>query len=172
MKHNSLLLLVLALLCVSCSETPKIAFVKSAYLVENYSGMKEARNIFQEKEARLSVKLDSLQKVFQESEAAFIAGINTMTAEQRKESQLRLEMIKREFQAQAMEIEEQLSGMDEEMSKGVLNQINSFVEQYGKDQGYQFILGTTAAGSILYGDQAADITEEVLEALNEQYVSP
>jgi len=58
---------------------------------------------------------------------------------------------------------------DDKITEGVLNQVNAFVEEYGKRKGYSIILGTTASGNILYGDEKMDITNEVLEELNKTY---
>jgi outer membrane protein len=43
------------------------------------------------------------------------------------------------------------------------------VEEYGKENGYDLILGTTTSGNILYGTEKKDITEQVLNALNNAY---
>ncbi|MBI4646903.1 MAG: OmpH family outer membrane protein [Bacteroidia bacterium] len=58
---------------------------------------------------------------------------------------------------------------ENKMLEGVLNQINSFSEEYGKTNGYDLVFGTTLSGSILYGCPARDITDEILEALNNRY---
>lgn len=58
---------------------------------------------------------------------------------------------------------------EDKMLQGVLNQVNSFVEKYGKEKGYDIILGTTLSGSMLYGENTMDITDEVLAELNKNY---
>jgi len=58
-----------------------------------------------------------------------------------------------------------------EMTQSVLNQVNSFVEQYGKEKGYDIVFGTTNSGNLLYAKESMDITKEVLEALNANYSS-
>ena len=50
-----------------------------------------------------------------------------------------------------------------------MSQINSFVKQYAEQEGYDIILGTTQSGSLLYANNALDITEEIVEALNQYY---
>jgi len=48
----------------------------------------------------------------------------------------------------------------------LVKQVKAFIKDYGKQKGYTFILGSNEAGSVLYGADAHDITEEVLKALN------
>ena len=55
------------------------------------------------------------------------------------------------------------------MMEGVLNQVNSFVQDYGRKKGYDVIFGTTLSGNILYGKEVIDITNEVVEGLNQTY---
>lgn len=51
----------------------------------------------------------------------------------------------------------------------MLAEINAYIKQYGKAQGYTFILGATESGNIVYAADGTDITSEVLKGLNDQY---
>ena len=51
----------------------------------------------------------------------------------------------------------------------VISKMNAFVEDYGKKNGYTFILGKNQAGSVVYGIEANDITEVVTKEINEAY---
>jgi len=51
----------------------------------------------------------------------------------------------------------------------LVKKVKSFVKEYGKDNGYTYILGANEAGSVLYGEEKKDITKEVLKVLNESY---
>ena len=51
----------------------------------------------------------------------------------------------------------------------MLAQVNAFVERYAKEHAYDVVLGTTDAGSLMYGGSELDITQEVLTALNEDH---
>lgn len=47
--------------------------------------------------------------------------------------------------------------------------INQLIEQYSVENGYDLILGTTDDGSILYGAEAVDITDDLLQYINQGY---
>ena len=48
----------------------------------------------------------------------------------------------------------------------LVKQVKAFVKDYGKKNGYTFILGANEAGSVMYGADDKDITEDVIKALN------
>ena len=43
------------------------------------------------------------------------------------------------------------------------------IRQYGKENNYTFILGANEGGSVLYGKDNKDITDELIRYLNQQY---
>ncbi len=51
----------------------------------------------------------------------------------------------------------------------ILNQLNQYVRDYGVKNGYSFIYGADGTGTIMYGDKATDITEQVKVYVNEKY---
>jgi outer membrane protein len=63
-------------------------------------------------------------------------------------------------------MEEQLSS---QFTADIWKQINQWVNEYGKQKGYDFILGAAGNGSLMYANQANDITEEVIVFLNKKY---
>lgn len=63
-------------------------------------------------------------------------------------------------------MEEQLSS---QYTADIWKQINQWVNEYGKQKGYDFILGAAGNGSLMYANQANDISEEVIVFLNRKY---
>ncbi len=59
--------------------------------------------------------------------------------------------------------------LNKENMKPVIDKINMFLQEYGKKHGYDIIFGTSSGGSILFGSDAYDITEEVINGLNQRY---
>ena len=49
------------------------------------------------------------------------------------------------------------------------NQISLFIQNYGKEHNYKIILGVIEQGNILYGQEQDDLTDIILEELNENY---
>lgn len=61
--------------------------------------------------------------------------------------------------------------MEEEqvMNRQILEYITKFLEENKSDFNYQFILGKSFGGMVLYSDTNLDITGKVLDALNAKY---
>jgi outer membrane protein len=63
-------------------------------------------------------------------------------------------------------MEEQLSSR---YTADIWKQINQWVNEYGKQKGFDFILGAAGNGSLMYANEGDDITEEVIVFLNKKY---
>ncbi|PJJ59574.1 outer membrane OmpH-like protein [Hymenobacter chitinivorans DSM 11115] len=66
-------------------------------------------------------------------------------------------------------IQQQAQQEDQRLAKGVMEEVNAYIKQYGKEKGYRFILGATNQGNIVYAAEGTDLTDEILEGLNKQY---
>lgn len=51
----------------------------------------------------------------------------------------------------------------------ILTQLNQYVKQYGEENGYNYIFGNEGNGLLMYAPEAENITEEVVEYLNNKY---
>ncbi len=63
--------------------------------------------------------------------------------------------------------------MEEEqvMNRQILEYITSYLEENKSEYNYQYILGKSFGGQVLYGDSALDITQKVLDGINAKYQS-
>jgi outer membrane protein len=164
-----LALVALAFSTVNYVQKPKLAYVRSQELVYGYLGTKEARMKFEAKREQWQANADTLKADFEKEVKTFNEQVQNMAHQEREDRKMSLQMRQRQIMEYTRSLDEKAAKEDEEMMQGVLNQVNSFVEQYGEKKGYDIILGTTLSGSILYGKAFHDITEELLEALNKQY---
>lgn len=57
----------------------------------------------------------------------------------------------------------------EQYTADIWKRINQHVAEYGKENGYDFILGASGDGSLMYAEEGNNITEEVIAYLNERY---
>jgi outer membrane protein len=51
----------------------------------------------------------------------------------------------------------------------VLNSIMEYLESLEGQENYQFVLGTSFGGNILYANKNLNVTENVIKGLNEKY---
>lgn len=145
----------------TAKRTPRVAYVRSQDLVYGYLGMKEAMNEFQGKQQQWKGNADTLQADIQRTMAELPAD--------GKGDPGKIQILQKQRQDLARYQQVMSTKMQEDqqrMLNGVLGQVNSFVEKYAKENGFDVVLGTTDAGSLLYGSSAMDITDKLLAALN------
>lgn len=53
--------------------------------------------------------------------------------------------------------------------KEILTQLNQYVKEYGAEHGYKYIFGSDGNGSLMYADEAENITAAVTEFINQRY---
>ena len=51
----------------------------------------------------------------------------------------------------------------------IVTKVKAYVKEYGKDNDYTYIFGSNESANIMYAKEGLDITEEILEKLNESY---
>lgn len=148
---------------------PKIAYVRSQELVYGFNGMKEMQTKFEEEKLLWNKEIEQLKGAYQQTLANYQAIANQLSEDEKRVQMAILESQYNNVMSKSQSLAEKAKEQEDNLLQGVLNQVNSFSESYGIEEGYDIILGTTLSGSILYGVEAMDITEDVLAALNEQY---
>ena len=161
--------LVLALLVIAifgCTKEKKIVYVDSQELLMGYDGMSEASKALEEKSVLWQFELDSLKKEYESVKSSFLGETSEedklALSQQGQYLESLLAQKKKEY-GELYQLE------DEKLSKGVLNQVNSFVADYAKENGISMVLGSNGMGTIIYGDETMDITQDVLQSLNAYY---
>ena len=149
--------------------SPKIAYVRSQDLVYRYVGTQKAQAHYDTKKQQWQSNIDTLQSNFQTAKIAYQKSLDQLSEQEQKIKQKQLVHQEQQLHQYVQAIQHQATEEDENMMQGTLNQINAYVQAYAEQQGYDIILGTTLSGSILYGKDAIDITDEVLIYLNQQY---
>lgn len=168
---GSVMVLVTTFIGLYSFTKPKIGFVRSNDLISKYAGTVESRQIAEKAQGEWKANLDTLQSDYRRAMNTYNENYAALSPAERKDREEQLAHQEQQVVTYARETGVMAEQEGEKLMQGVLNQINTFVIEYGKEHGYDMILGTTAAGSLLYAEDGYDITEEVLAALNAQYKS-
>jgi outer membrane protein len=149
--------------------SPRIAYVRSGVILDTYAGMREARNAYQSKMEGWQGQLDTLRQAWQVSLTHYEQERGGLAAAGRLAREQELQNKQYQFEKQQAVLSEKARLEEEKLLKGTLDQINRYVEKYGREHGYTVVLGTTQSGNLLYASEAVDITEQVIEGLNQSY---
>lgn len=169
------IVLIVALVAIGLHFIPiqsvdnKVGYVKSQDLIYGYMGTKEIQNKFNLKVQVYQAQLDTLKNDYQFSLSSYQKNFPNLTDSEKLERKQLLSHQENNLRKYQAEIEKKIQSEEQQMMEGVLNQINSYVELYAKEYGLSIVFGTTTQGNILYGNQAMDITQDLLTKLNAQY---
>jgi len=146
------LTLPVALLAIlhSCSLI-SIAYINPGKLSTSYHGTTIRHQAFQAQTKTWQANLDSLT-----TEMAALPPAQAKAKEQ-------------QFLQYRQAIQQKAQAEEARVNQEILAEINTYIKQYGKEKGYDLILGATDNGNIVYAAEGKDITDDVLAGLNQQY---
>jgi len=164
---NIIVLLAVALLA-SCQQE-KIGYVDNVKLMDEYQQKIDVESKFKVKADALASKRDSISQVFQMEAQSFQAKAESMSQTKAQEEyaamQQKGQMIGQQLQQQDQQL--QLAGQTEMDS--IVSKVKKEIKSYGKANGYTYILGGGDGGSVLYGTDTNNLTEEIVKLLNDKY---
>jgi len=149
LSATSLLLLgVLAYAAWDYASKPKTGFVLNQQLFEDFAGKVE-----------LEARLDKVKSLHQEE----LDSLQALSLEFGKGVASRL------FEAKSRQYAEQEQSLSAKYTRQIWGQINDYIKQYGDEHNYDMIFGATGDGSLMYSNEAHDITREVTDYINQKY---
>lgn len=163
-----LLVVLIAAGLTSCTEQ-KTAYVDTTKVIKEYREMKEVEAEFTSKSDKVKGELDSLAASFQKEVQEYQAGMNAMSTEERQAKEQELMAKQQTIQQQQQMMGNQLRQESDVVIDSIVNKVKEYVKEYGKDNDYTYIFGSNESANIMYAKDGLDITEEILEKLNENY---
>ena len=163
------IVVVIAFTLISCTQT-KIGYVDLEEVVKEYKGTKDAEKAMNEKSVGIKGQLDQLATEYQTKVTDYYAKVKTMSTKVRQQTEDALRqqqevLNQRQQQAQA-EVQKDGQERMEEINENIID----FVSDYAKANGFTYILGTSEqTKTVLYGDSKSDLTDVILENLNDAY---
>ncbi len=142
----------------------KLAYVKSGILLQNCKELKQGEEEFEKEMKIVKSNLDTLAQRYQRLEQQFKNGNDRV----KKEIGLSMEQARENYQKYNAQASREMEERKQQISGKIIEKINVLIQEYGKSQNYEIIFGTTNEGSILYGTEAIDLTDEILKLLNEK----
>lgn len=149
--------------------TSELVYVDVNKLLDGYKRTKIVKAKFDQKAKNMKGNVDSLMTDWQKELKTYEKERSGMS---KKELQLKQELLgnkQQQINNYQQAVQKQLQEEDKKVTQTVVNDINDFVKEYGKNKGYKVIFGATGGGTIMYADEAADLTDEVLELLNAEF---
>lgn len=108
----------------------------------------------------INLKQEDLKKLKDELEKQGMLLSDSARAAKEKDYQNKL----KDFQRFTKDAQDELQGKDEEFTRKILEGMEKIIQEYGRKNGYTFIFVRNE--SMLFVDDKADLTEEVLKLFN------
>ncbi len=159
---------IIVLIMVSCQQD-KIGFVDNTELLKNYQEKIDIEAKYQERSEAYAKKRDSISQAFQLEAQALQTKTQGMSQKKAQEEFAILQQRGQFIGQQLQQEEQQLQAQGQIQIDSLLSKIKNEIAAYGKANGYAYILGKGDGGGVLYGEEAKDLTQEILKILNDKY---
>jgi outer membrane protein len=144
----------------------KIGYVDTVRLMDSSSEKSDIEAKFQGRSDALTKKRDSISQAFQLEAQTLQAKAKSMS-ENKAQEEFDLFQQRGQFIGQQLQQEEQqLQQQGQAEMDSLVNKVRRQIKDYGKEKGYTFILGGGEGGSVLYGLDSKDLTEEIIAIIN------
>lgn len=150
----------------------KVAYINTDTLMDKYQYAKDIEKQLKDFQTAKENSYKQQMTQFQKDYQAYVQGGGegmTLTQQQAKEKELQ----ERSVRLQNLEVEyaQQIQERTLNESKKMTDAIYNFIREYNlQNQQYDIIFARSYTSSpILYGNEGMDITEEILNGLNEEY---
>lgn len=157
-----------ALSLASCNHK-KIAYINPVKLSQEYEGVQVKLRQFEATTGPWRAQVDTLAAELQRAGAKYQQESMQLTPAQRTAREQELGQRQQQLAQYRDAVMQKATAERQRLDKEVMDDINPYLKEYGAREGYTLILGATEAGNIVYADEAADITDEVLKGLNARY---
>jgi len=139
------------------SQQFKMAYIDTFQVFESFDGKKELQKKFDTEMAYKKQILDSMKIQIQSLQQSKKADPVFL-----QNSIIRYQSLDEQFQTVYQE-------QNKEYMSSIEKQINEYTTLYAKQQGYDYVFGANGNGSLMYANQAQDITQNLIKFINEKY---
>lgn len=147
----------------------KTVYVNVDSLLTNYEYFKDTRKVLESKRFQLDNELNNKGRSLQNEVAFFQQRAQTMTMEQGRATEAALQKKQQDLVAYRDRVVQQLAEEEQKKNEELYNQIHDYLKKVNKQNQYDFVMGYSKGGGILYADSTLDATKAIITGLNKEY---
>lgn len=156
------LIISVSVLVLWMKKPTKIGYVNIETVYNEFQMKKELESKFQNVQNMRKNILDSLKLQLNVLS-------QRVTSPNDKENIQRFELLRQEYLLKEEQFMQDNQATTEQYASQIWKQLSQYVKQYGKEHHYSYVLGMETKGTVLYGNEAEDITNDVKTYINAQY---
>lgn len=165
---KKLVVLAITVTAMACQQN-KIGYVDSVKIMDDYQEKIDVEARFKTKADAMGRKRDSISQAFQMELQQFQSKAQSMSQQSAQEEYAQLQQRGQQIGQRLQQEEQQLQQNSQTQMDSLVKKVKKEIRAYGKANGYTYILGGGEGGSVIYGDDANDVTNEILKILNDKY---
>lgn len=146
-----------------------IVYVNVDSLLTKYDYFKDTQKVLESKRFQLENDLTTKGRNLQNKVAFFQQRAQTMTMEQGRATEASLQKEQQDLLAYRERAAQNLAVEEQNKNQELYDQIFEYLKKVNAQNKYEFVLGYTKGGGILFADQSADQTSKILAGLNKEY---
>jgi outer membrane protein len=139
-------------------EAKKFGYVTTIKVFEEFKMKKDLEDQYKKIQIIKQTYLDSIK-----------LNIQTLSLQNLREQELKIAQSKRAYLLKENQFAKENENLYESYNDQIWKQLNQFMEDYGKEKNYDYILGASGQGTLMFAEESNDITKEVIEYINLRY---
>jgi len=148
----------------------KVVYVNQDTLLKTCKYYQMLEKEIANRKAKLEANYKNRVSGFQSEMQGYQQKANQMTEDEMRAAQQTMQMKEQQIMSQSQDEQGKMEKEVSTMHKNIDAKITKFMKQYALKKGYRFILTYSSAGDILYANDSLDVTSEVVNGLNENYL--
>jgi outer membrane protein len=137
--------------------------------VKDYEGMKAFNQQMEDETVQLRKEVESLIEPYQLKVERYFKNLGQMSEAEKSATEMALQEEQAAINKQQDNFMQELEEKRLEGLEAINHEIAEFVEGYAKSKGFKIVFGTMGTGTVIYGDDQLNITQDVLSELNRLY---
>jgi len=152
----------------------KIAYVDIDTLEANYDYFKKKKAEFETRQKNIDAELERMANALQNEYIALQkkAQNGELSQSEGEAAQQRLMQKQNELENKRSTLGNKYLKDQEDFNKEIHDNLHEYIKEYNEEMCYDYILSYSKDGSILYANDALDITRDVIEGMNNAKIKP
>jgi outer membrane protein len=149
-----------------------IVYINIDSLLNNYLYFSDMQEEFADKQSEAEADLNLRSRQYESSALDYQNKVQKglVTRREAAEMEQQLMQAQQELLQYRDELTMQLAEEEQVRNRRLINEIMEYLVEYNKEFNYQFIFSNSFGDNVLFANNQLDITDSVLEGLNEQYL--
>ena len=147
----------------------RTVYVQVDSLLKNYDFFKETKKELENRNFQLENELNTKGRSLQNEVAFFQQKAQTMTPEQARSTEAQLMKKQQDLVAYRDQAAQALGQEEAKKNEQLYKNIRAYIEKYNKENGYEYVLGYSLGGGILFANPSLDVTQKIIDGLNKEH---